>query len=577
MLHKLSVWYSNLNFRRKISLVCLVSGLLPVLVLGAFCYGQIHTLLINREKQALTETAGQAAATMQERFETCHNVISHIAWNESIGQAVSQKYSNNYEMYIAYRDMIDPLFATVCMLNHDIISGTLYTYSNLYRHGNTVKPIDEVKQFPWYSKAKRAKQPNFYISAEKKMMTLYSPVFSGHTNSENFVCIHVDYKKIFSQMDSLFDEDFGLILLDENGDIIYSYQDFEDNQLKLPIDNVLAQIKDGSLSKTFLSARYEIPAEGWSLYLYRPLHTISVNTRQITFTVLLVAVCCTLLLYLLTYFLSKAVVRPLENLTNNMQQIEQGDLSLNLPKILPRNDEIGVLVKQFRAMVKKLQYLVNEVYKNKIVRQEYEMKALQAQIKPHFFYNSLSLINSKAILAGQDDISDMAQLLSTFYRTTLNRGHSHISVSDEWTNTISYVKIQLIMHSYSFEVFEELNPIIKDYKMPNLLLQPLVENAIVHGIDHKVTPGKGQIRISGTQEENQLIFTVEDNGCGISQEDLEHLLEKESNGYGVQNVQRRVQLYYGENYGLTYNSEINRGTKVTLKIPTNNISQKTDL
>jgi len=260
-----------------------------------------------------------------------------------------------------------------------------------------------------------------------------------------------------------------------------------------------------------------------------------------------------------------------------MQQIEQGDLSLNLPKILPRNDEIGVLVKQFRAMVKKLQYLVNEVYKNKIVRQEYEMKALQAQIKPHFFYNSLSLINSKAILAGQDDISDMAQLLSTFYRTTLNRGHSHISVSDEWTNTISYVKIQLIMHSYSFEVFEELNPIIKDYKMPNLLLQPLVENAIVHGIDHKVTPGKGQIRISGTQEENQLIFTVEDNGCGISQEDLEHLLEKESNGYGVQNVQRRVQLYYGENYGLTYNSEINRGTKVTLKIPTNNISQKTDL
>jgi two-component system sensor histidine kinase YesM len=574
MKHTLSNWYRNLDFRRKIALICLLSGLFPVLALGGFCYGQIGELLLNREQQALTETVDQAAATLGDRLSTSYHMISYIAWNDGVGQAMERRYDNNFEMFIAYRDFIDPLFATVSMLNKDIVSGTLYTSSNLFDHGETVRPIEEVKQFPWYSKSARGEQPRYYVDSEKQMMMLYSPILSSQSQKENFVCMKIDYKRIFSQLNSLFDKNYGIVLLDKNGNTVYSYQDFDDKSLLLPSGVINASLKDGEMQKKFLSVQHSVASQGWSLTLYRPLGTIYANTTTITLTVLLVAACCTLLLYVLTFFLSKAVVRPLENLTRNMQQIEQGNLAVNLPAGPPRSDEIGVLMKQFRTMVKKLQYLVNEVYKNKIARQDYEIKALQAQINPHFFYNSLSLINSKAILSGQDDISRMAQLLSTFYRTTLNRGHSSISVADEWSNTISYMEIQLMMHSDSFEVFTELDSSVREYIMPNLLLQPLVENAIVHGIDHKVTPGKGRLVIRGCKKEHQLIFTVEDNGCGIEPEKLETLLVTESSGYGVQNVHRRVQLSYGEGYGLVYQSEINSGTLVTLKIPANQPAEK---
>ena len=180
------------------------------------------------------------------------------------------------------------------------------------------------------------------------------------------------------------------------------------------------------------------------------------------------------------------------------------------------------------------------------------MKALQAQINPHFLYNSLSLINWKAIMAGQEEISQMAQLLSTFYRTTLNKGKNITTVKGEWDNTCSYVQIQNLMHSGKMRVETRIDPEMLEYEMLNLLLQPLVENSIYHGIREK---------------EGELIFTVEDNGCGMEENVLKNILAADVGGYGVQNVQHRIQLYYGPEYGLSYESKINEGTRALLRIP----------
>jgi two-component system, sensor histidine kinase YesM len=161
----------------------------------------------------------------------------------------------------------------------------------------------------------------------------------------------------------------------------------------------------------------------------------------------------------------------------------------------------------------------------------------------------------------------MAQLLSTFYRTTLNRGKNTISVREELENTTSYIQIQRMMHSDSFDVLCEVDEGILDYTMLNLLLQPLVENAINHGIDHKESPGKGVLSITAKQSENDLIFKVCDNGCGMEPEVLKTILTTKTKGYGVQNVHHRVQLTYGTEYGLSYTSKLREGTTVTLTIP----------
>ncbi|MEM5591222.1 sensor histidine kinase [Niallia circulans] len=168
---------------------------------------------------------------------------------------------------------------------------------------------------------------------------------------------------------------------------------------------------------------------------------------------------------------------------------------------------------------------------------------------------------------GQEDISEMAQLLSTFYRTTLNKGKNMITVKDEIENTISYMKIQQMMHSNSFDLSIIVDDQILGHTMINLLLQPLVENAINHGIDHKEDRERGLVTIIGKQADNDLLFTISDNGNGMEPEILETILTTKTAGYGVQNVHHRIKLAYGEAYGLSYTSKLGKGTTVEVRIP----------
>ena len=144
------------------------------------------------------------------------------------------------------------------------------------------------------------------------------------------------------------------------------------------------------------------------------------------------------------------------------------------------DDEVGVLIRAFRRMMDEMNRLISEVYESKILLQNTEMRALQAQINPHFLYNSLSIINWKAIEAGNADISKVTLALSTYYRTSLNRGETMTSVENEISNIRAYLKIQLIMHDDSFRAEEEIDQDIMECRIPKLILQPLVENAIDH-------------------------------------------------------------------------------------------------
>lgn len=554
-------WYHNLKFRWKVALVCLIAGMLPMLLLGNFCYIQIRSLLQNREERTLEDTLTQAVSSLSQRLDGCQNALTLAAWDKDLGQAAERVYWNNFEMYATYQYVVEPLFLLVQTVNPNILATTLYTSANLYPHGSTVRPVEEAESLPWFKEAQESQKPFLYTKQNEEDILFISPVYSANGAQDNYIVMQADYDAIFSPLDTLWEGAFGVILLDADGKEVYAYQ--KDGQAHLTRQSLESE----QFQSEYLASRRQIESTGWQMILYRPIHTVYANTQTITLTVLLVAGGCTLLLSILAQLLSLAVVRPLEDLSRNMQAIGEGDLSLTILPEPDRADEVGQLLRQFAEMVKQLQYMINEVYKNRIARQEYEMKALQAQINPHFFYNSLSLINSKAIIAGQEDISQMAQLLSTFYRTTLNHGQSAIPVSDEWTNTLSYVHIQLMMHRGSFDVIEHLDPQIRDYMIPNLLLQPLAENAIAHGIDHKITPGRGRLEIRGELRGEYLEFTVADNGCGIEPGKLFSLLTTESKGYGVQNVHRRIKLYYGEEYGLSYESSENSGTTATLVLP----------
>lgn len=337
------------------------------------------------------------------------------------------------------------------------------------------------------------------------------------------------------------------------------------DSVEVPLQSIIAtqnSLHYNGKQYTVLSSK--LPAADWNLYLYTPTNRITYSARWISLTICLMICICFFIVLFVSKLFSRKMVYPIECLRQNIKMIENGTLEVTITS--HSQDEIGDLIHGFGKMVGQIKHLIDEVYVAKIHQKEYEMKALQAQINPHFLYNSLSLINWRAIRIQADDISEMAQLLSSYYRTTLNKGNNLITVSDELINVQSYTKIQLIMHSNSFDVEYQIDDMVLSYMMPNLMLQPLIENAIIHGIENKEKE-RGKIILICEQRDNTIIFRVQDNGIGIPKEQISSLLQRQSKGYGIKNVNDRSRLQYGESYGLTIESIEDYGTTVTLTIP----------
>lgn len=555
----------NIGFQHKVTLICLFIGLAPVLLLGTFSYLQMKRLLIERETIALQETLKQEVQTLDYKLNTYLDAINLIVWNESMRTTLSQNYTNNFDMYIAYRDVIDPMFFTIRNMNNEIKSITIYSDGSLHPHGNVLRPLTEASEKEWYNEDRLENSPTFIPSNDGKTLYLVCPVYYYHSSCINIICITIDANSIFAPIKALYDTPYGSVIVSDLDSVIVNYTSFSKaDNYSLPSKAFTFNGVSSQLTKDYVIEYQLLSSVPWNLFLYRPIETVSLAANQITILVMIMILVSITIVLCSSLLLSKITVKPLKALSENMALIEQDNLTITVKST--SKDEIGQLIESFTHMVNRLKYLINEVLRSRIAKQEYEMKALQAQINPHFLYNSLSMINSKALLNNQEDIGKMARLLSTFYRTTLNKGNSIITVKGELDNIRSYIDIQRMMHSNSFDVIFDIDEEIYSYSMPNLLIQPLVENAILHGLDHKTTPGKGILTVNGYKEDEVLIFRILDNGNGMSKEMCQNIISTNTRGYGIHNVHQRVQLYCGDSFGLQFTSTIGLGTNATLRI-----------
>ena len=555
-------WYKNMAFRKKVLLSHLVVSLIPVVILGAFCYFQTRRLLIQREKEVLRETLEQNVLTLNSVVTTYQHVMENLVWDVNLKNALSMDYQNNLEMYRAYRDVIDPSVRQMKSLYPQMKQLSIYSSNpTWYPHGDILRKMEESDQF-------RDGVEDYKIhwkADESGVLELYCRIYEEGTRHQNIVYMELDYESVFGYLSGLFGDNYGVVIANGSTTPVYSYA-VSQKEGDMPDCLTLSQLSCGAeCLKDYVLEEWRVPANQWRVYLYRPLQTVSSSALSITFLIVIAVAVCLAIISAASVLLVRSVMLPLTRLIENIDQIAEENLTVNVQE--ESEDEIGHLIQSFSRMVERLNYMVNEVYKSKISQQEYEMKALQAQINPHFLYNSLSLINWKAIMADQTEISEMAQLLSTFYRTTLNKGKSIITIQGEWDNTCSYIRIQNIMHSGKFEVELRAEDSMMKYEMPNLILQPLVENAIGHGLDHKEGEGAKRLWVYGWEKEDCLEFEVGDNGCGMSREDVEAVLHTRSKGYGVQNVNMRLQLQYGKEFGLQIKSWPGEGTQILVRIP----------
>jgi two-component system sensor histidine kinase YesM len=301
------------------------------------------------------------------------------------------------------------------------------------------------------------------------------------------------------------------------------------------------------------------------------------NTRiqrsQNLMIVFQVALYASILMFLFRNYrqLNRSINDPIYRLKTMASRIAQGDLSIRVEK--PEISELDELTDSLNIMVEKLGELIEQNMQKQQNLLKAEMKALQAQIAPHFMYNTLDTILALAEDGQNADVVTTTLALSNFFRLSLNKGRDWASVAEEKSHVESYLAIQKMRYSAILEYEIDIAEDILRESMLKILLQPLVENAIYHGI--KETRRRGLIRLKGQSQGNCLVFTVEDNGRGMEKEELERLRENLSHydvsklemGFGLYNVHKRIQLYYEIDNGLTVESEYNKGSKVTLRLP----------
>lgn len=262
------------------------------------------------------------------------------------------------------------------------------------------------------------------------------------------------------------------------------------------------------------------------------------------------------------------LMKRLRLLVAAMRQAGGGDLSVVVP--VPAMDEFGELASSFNAMLRRIQGLIDTLYKTELMEKRAELAALEAQINPHFLYNSLSAITWAARRERNGEIEAVSLALSRFYRMMLNRGQSQIRVGDELDMLKAYLTVQAMRFRDRYKIAYEIEEGIENYSMPRVVLQPLVENALKHGLESR--RGGGTVTVAAWTEDGRLNFQVRDDGVGIKADLLARINEGKvegsaGSGYAIKNIDERIKLAYGSAYGLFVSSEEGIGTTVTVSLP----------
>ena len=297
-----------------------------------------------------------------------------------------------------------------------------------------------------------------------------------------------------------------------------------------------------------------------------PMSFLQKTARGLQKTTIMLILASLMLCIFLANILAKGIAGPIKRTSKAMQQFAEGDFSVRLPE--GRRDEIGTMNSVFNQTIEKIEQLIKQVVEMETVNKDIEFQALQAQINPHFLYNTLDAIGWLCEEERCQDAVEMVNALAKLFRISISKGHELIPIEKEVEHAKSYLKIENYRYknkfTYSFEVEESC----LSYLCNKITLQPIIENAIYHGVKQMIDEGEIWIRIFEDGED--IIFQVEDNGIGMTEEQCREILRKEPGdrtGIGIKNVNDRIKIYFGSNYGLNITSELDEGTCVTIRMP----------
>ena len=568
-IRKLIHRFENLKFRKKLSVLMLIAGLVPVVFLAfSMQYGMTNQLR-EKEQYNLEKILEQSVNSIENQSQIYENLVDYLSYSQSLRNIFDTEMESDYEKYLKYVKVADPLLQMPTIYHKEIRSITLYSDNIEVPHGDTLLPMSEAENQQWYSRLNEGTLMQWSITRGGNKSIIASRKFYDNDTIKAVLEMRLDYEKVLSPFMSQITDNTGGMIMDDNGNVVYADCSMDKKYRPKNIEN-LKDISD----KYYISQR-TMKDTGWNFYIYRPKAVSENAIHKLLLKNIPLILISVLLLSLLGYVFSIRMVSQLELLTENMNQINMGLRKVTVQS--KSKDEVGVLIRSFQRMMDQMNHLISEVYESKIQLQNSEMRALQAQINPHFLYNTLDSINWMLIEKGEWEISDVVVSLGDILKYSLHGEEMLVLFEEELKYIESYLCIQKNRLEDRLTVQIEIDEEAKLRFVPKLILQPIVENAILHGIEKKKEMGR--IQIQAIVREGTLEIRVTDDGIGMQPDRLmrfrESIISDEISGkyIGMRNVHRRIQLHFGEAYGLKIDSEWQKGTTVTILLPVEEVDQ----
>ena len=578
--------YLNLSLQTKFTIALISIVVLPAFLTVFLFYGRLYNMVVSntirQEQDASAKTAPLIERTMDTILATTRNITGQNFFQELFYMPVSdssEKLATSNHA-IDFKNAVQRLTTDSIVTDVRIYVDFPDDLKSLNAYPNTedlLAPLSQAKGTYWYGifQGNREPQemfcPSFYLGSQEKQnygdMAYICPLslYYHSTAYKAYLAVYFSDDKLNNILsDNLSLEGSVSYIVNERDAIVATSDQSLSGIYRLDYDT----IKDSFMSSNNFIERnildtkvyagfYSISNTDWFMVTILPAPPLIHESNHLMLQIALLYAGFLVLALIFANILAHSITGRLSSVIRQMQTVRHGPPT---PMESPEaHDEIGDLIDTYNYMTRKMDELMKKQAKSAEDLRIAEFNSLQAQINPHFLYNTLDSLYFVAIMHGDDQMAEMVEALSDNFKLALNNGSKYIKVADSVKWMQGYMKLQNMRYNNRFELFVDIRREILQRETITFIFQPFIENAMYHGLEPKI--GKGKISLRGWQEQNNMIFTIEDDGVGI--DDMSRL----ENGYGVRNVIERIKLNYGEKYGVTFESSPGNGTKVTIVVP----------
>lgn len=585
-------YFLDKPIQTKLLITFLPVMILSVIATGSFSYWSASDQLRKNSLYSLADTTYQTALFLDDKFLTIFEQLVNLEDTTSLRNLLSvndqgdtpQKFNDIIELhnrlesvYHSYNAMVDSIYVA-------FNNGRTFNLQQEYvpRSVSIDLPAwqerynDSDKGYYWLNSHQDA---IFNTVEDRRVLSSFKMIGTPTSPSSGIVLINLRESYFLEIMQNVqISPNGALALISPDGEL-FSKSLKADYEVKPGTITELRQLAGGNGSLAVESAAGQkldiayqtLPLNGWVLAAIVPEKDILAGASRIQWIVLAVTLVILVLVAAAATLAARNLSNPIRYLSKQVKRFERGDFSVSFQ--IDQRNEIGVLATGLTRLSDSVEQLLNEVREEQEQKRKAEMRALQAQIQPHFLYNTLGSIKHLIDLEERERASVMVGALIRYFRIGISKGAELITVAEEIEHVRSYLLILNIRYNQDFDYAIEVDEELMTLRIPKLTLQPVVENAVYHGIKNK--RGKGMVTITGYADEDGAVLEIYDNGQGISPErlaQLRHSLQADSAGdnalsFGLWNAHRRLVLQYGPGYGLVLDSEEMKFTRVTVRLP----------